>query len=266
MIRGQPVFDSCGYLGAWFARKVEPTHAAGLISLMDSSGIERSVVGSLPAVMYRNAQMGNEDLAREIEGRRDRLVPFGVINPDYIGWERDLEWCLGSLGARGVRVYPQYHGYKLTDSCLAELCAAAAQSGLPVTVMQRQEDYRQRHPLVDARDLDLGEVAALVARHPATKFIVMEGGGYLGSVFVTEPSRIPSNVWIEISRCPLYLNEEVPALLKALGAGRLLFGTGAPLRMMRPPILVAEKLELGAAEMRAFLGGTLEGLLAPAAR
>ena len=206
-------------------------------------------------------ESGNEELARETEGRNGRLLPFAVINPSYIGWERDLAWCVDTLGARGVRIYPQYHGYGLRDTPCAELCAACAERGLPVTLLQRQEDYRQHHPLVDAKDLLLDDVAALCARHPTTRFILMEGSGYAGSRLVREAGSLPANFWIELSRCQLYLSEDMPALISALGAARLLFGTGMPLKMPRPAILVAEKLELSEKDMRAILGGNLASIL-----
>ena len=263
MIRGYPVLDVNAYLGHWFARRVEPTEPDGLTELMDRNGIERAVVGSLEAVMYRNCQSGNEELARRVERHRDRLIPFGVLNPAYIGWERDLDWCVGVLGARGVRIYPQYHGYTLADTPCAEVCAACAERSLPLTILQRQEDYRQRHPMVDAKNLALDDIAALASRHPATRLIVMEGAGYARSRFVREASTLPRNTWIEISRSQLFLDQDPQALIGALGGGRLLFGSGMPLKMPRPAVLVAERIGLQGEELRGFLGGNLEAILRP---
>jgi predicted TIM-barrel fold metal-dependent hydrolase len=261
MIDGNKVFDVNAYLGPWYSRRLAVTTAPGLIPLMDEYGIDRSVVGSLSAVMYRNAQSGNEELAREVEGHRDRLVPFGVVNPDYVAWESDLAWCAGTLGARGIRLYPQYHGYRLSDRCCDEACAACAERGLPVTLLQRQEDYRQSHWMVDARDLLLDDIASLVARHPKTRFILMEGAGYAGSRLVREAASLPKNWWVEISRESVFMDKELVVLLESLGADRLLFGTGMPMKLAGPVMLKMRHLPATPAQKRLIHGGNLAGIL-----
>lgn len=261
MIDGNPVFDVNAYLGHWFARRLAVTGAAGLLALMDSYGIERAVVGSLAAVMYRNVQSGNEDLAREVERHRDRLVPFGVVNPAYAAWESDLAWCAGTLGARGIRLYPQYHGYRLADRCCDEACAACAERGLVVILLQRQEDYRQSHWMVDARDLLLDDIAALVARHPNTRFILMEAAGYTGSRLLRDAAALPRNWWVEISRESVFMDKELPRLVQTLGADRLLFGTGMPLKLAGPVVLKMRHLAVPPGDKRKIFGGNLAALL-----
>jgi len=86
------IFDCNAYLGHWFARQIRNNTAPELVALMDENEIDKACVGSLSAIMYRNGQPGNEKLAEEIADYRDRLVPFGVINPDYPDWEYDLDW------------------------------------------------------------------------------------------------------------------------------------------------------------------------------
>jgi hypothetical protein len=261
VINGAKVFDVNSYLGHWYSRRLAVTTAPGLIGMMDSYGVDRAVVGSLAAVMYRNCQSGNEELARDVEGHRDRLVPFGVINPDYIAWESDLAWCAGTLGAKGIRLYPQYHGYRLSDRCCDEACAACAERGLPVTLLQRQEDYRQSHWMVDARDLLLDDIASLVARHPKTRFIIMEGAGYAASRLVREAASLPANYWIEISRESVFMDKEFVRLLESPGAARLLFGTGMPMKLAGPVMLKMKNLQAPEAAKRQIYGGNLAGLL-----
>jgi predicted TIM-barrel fold metal-dependent hydrolase len=261
VIGGHKVFDVNAYLGHWFSRRLAFDTAPGLLSLMDACGVDRAVVGSLSAVMYRTSQSGNEELTAEVEGHRDRLVPFGVINPDYVAWESDLAWCAGILGAKGIRLYPQYHGYRLSDRCCDEACDACAEKGLPVTLLQRQEDYRQSHWKVDARDLLLDDIAALASRHPKTRFILMEGAGYPDSRLVREAASLPANCWIEVSRLSVFMDKELPRLLAALGAGRLLFGTGMPLKLAGPALLRMQHLAAPESDKRLVYGANLAGLL-----
>jgi len=110
------IIDANAYLGPWFVRQIRDSTPETLLSLMDRHGIDKAVVGSPAAVMYRNCQMGNEELVRIIESHRERLLPFAVINPSYVRWEKDLDWCIREMGIRGVRIHPQYHGYSLSDA------------------------------------------------------------------------------------------------------------------------------------------------------
>lgn len=42
--------------------------------------------------------------------------PFAVINPAFPGWERDFEICFENMGFKGLRLFPTYHGYNLSDN------------------------------------------------------------------------------------------------------------------------------------------------------
>ncbi len=179
-------FDCNAYLGHWYARQIRHNTAPELLDFMDRHDIDRAGVGSLSAVMYRNVQMGNEELAAEIEDHRDRLVPFGVINPTYIDWESDLDWCVNELGAKGIRIYPQYHDYEVGDDACDEICEACADRNLICTLIQRQVDYRQSHPMVDAPDLELDGIADLSEAHPDVTFMILNGLGYGNSRLITD--------------------------------------------------------------------------------
>src|SRR5690606_38257892 len=111
-------------------RPLRHNTAAALLRLMDAKGIDRAVVSSASAITYRNAQAGNEEVAAEVGPHRDRLIPFAVINPAYAGWRDDLEACHEGMGMRGLRLYPAWHNYRLSDPCCLELVRAATERGL----------------------------------------------------------------------------------------------------------------------------------------
>ncbi len=254
-------FDSNAYLGHWFARQIRHNTAPELVALMDENNIDKACVGSLSAIMYRNSQPGNEELAEEIADYRDRLVPFGVINPDYADWEYDLDWCLNEMGTKGIRIYPQYHNYTLADSCCAELCQACQERGLVVTLIQRQVDYRQSHWMVDAPDLVLNDIAQLCADHPEVNFMILNGAGFAGSRFVTEADTLPGNCYVEISRSSVFIGKEMKQVIEAMGAERVLFGTGIPMKYPGPAFLKMQHIETSEENKQKILGENLAKLL-----
>lgn len=253
--------DIHAYIGHWFARRLRITTSEDLVAQMDEYGLHRAVVASASAIMYRNCQPGNEDLLREIEPYGERFIPFAVIDPSYVEWQKDLEWCIDRMGIRGVRIYPQYDPYTLADPCCDELCEFCNEHGLVVAVSQRVEDYRQKREVLDYVDPTLDELADLFERNPETRFIVLNGRKYFATRLITEADSLPDNYWVEISRLNVFLKEEFGPLVRAIGASRLLFGTGMPLKMVGPVLLKMEHVDLSKEDKALIYGGNAEKLL-----
>src|SRR2546426_7883945 len=155
------MIDVNAYLGHFAFRQLRYNKADGLLGLMDRRKIERAVVSSAAAITYRNAQAGNEEVAAEVKAHRDRLFPFAVLNPSYAGWQDDLKICHEEFGMRGLRLYPRWHRYRLSDEACLELVHAAAERGMVISIPIRVEDRRQQSWLVDIPDVDLEEIARL---------------------------------------------------------------------------------------------------------
>lgn len=257
------LIDTNAYLGHWATRRLHYNTPAGLLELMDRAGIAQAWVSSASAIMYRNCQSGNEELHEALTAAgSERLVPFAVINPAYAAWETDLRWCVEVMGAKGLRLYPDYHRYKLGDACCHALMDAAAELKLVVSVPQRVEDYRQRHWLIDAPDVNLSELAALIGAHPATKFLVSNALGVGGSDLVLKKDQLPANYWVDICRPDVVYTEDAPRLIDALGADRIVFGSGIPFNYPEPATVRMEVLEKKGYDVAAIGSGNAEGLLA----
>ena len=134
------MIDVNAYLGHFAFRQLRHNTADGLLRLMDRNGIERAAVSSAASITYRNAQAGNEELAAEVKGHGDRFIPIAVINPAYAGALDDLRTCREEFGMRGLRLYPSWHNYQLTDPSCVELVNAAAAAGMSISIPLRVED------------------------------------------------------------------------------------------------------------------------------
>ena len=204
------LIDMNAHLGHWPFRRLRHNTAPELVALMDEKGIDLACVSSADAIFYKNSQAGNEELAEQIEPHRDRLIPFAVINPTYADWEYDLRVCAEQFGARGLRLYPNYHNYTLGDRCCHDLVRAATELGLIVSMPIRQIDQRQRHWLIEIPDLNLDDIA---------------------------------KYYIGISRLTAVMAAEIRRLMDNLGAERLVFGTGMPFKYADPPMVKLEVLD-----------------------
>ena len=62
---------------------------------------------------------------------------------------------------KGLRLYPKWHNYALSDRCCLDLIHRATERRMVVSIPIRVEDYRQRSWLVDVPDVPLAEIDAV---------------------------------------------------------------------------------------------------------
>ena len=119
---------------------------------------------------------------------------------------------------------------------------AATARGLVISIPIRVEDPRERSWLVNVPELSLDDVAALVRACPEAKFLLLNGIGYVRTPLGRAGNGLPANYRIEISRLTAFLEDELGTLVKALGADRIVFGTGMPFSYPDPALLKLEVL------------------------
>jgi uncharacterized protein len=249
------IIDVNAYLGHFAFRQLRHNTATSLLRLMDAKEIDKAVVSSASAITYRNSQAGNEEVAADVEGHRDRLIPFAVINPSYAGWRDDLKACHEAFGMRGLRLYPRWHNYSLSDRPCLDLIDAATELGWIVSIPIRVEDVRQRSWLVDVPEVPLAEIASLVASRPRVRFVLLNGLGYANSPLGRKGGDLPANYLIELSRMDSLLANEIGQLVANLGADRVVFGTGMPFNVPDSALLKMEVLTATEGDKGKIFGG-----------
>ena len=257
------IIDTNAYLGYFAFRQLRHNTADELLRLMDEKGIDKAIVSSASAITYRNTQPANEELAAVVKTHRDRLIPFAVVNPFYAGWRDDLKICCEQFGIRGLRLYPKWHNYALSDQCCLDLIHEATERSLILSIPIRVEDYRQRSWLVDVPDIPLGEIVELVRACPEARFALLNGIGYTRTPLGKKDNGLPANYWIEISRLSATLANELGTLVSQLGAERVVFGSGMPFKYPDPALVKLEVLDASAETKDKIRGGNAIKLLKP---
>jgi len=232
------LIDVNTYIGHWPFRQLRHNTATALAKRLDQRGIDRAMVASLNGVFYRNVHSANEEIAKETRRLRDRLIPFATLNPTFPGWEEDLRRCAEDLELQGLRLYPQYHNYQLTDSAALELIDAATQLGWAVQLPIRIEDRRTRHPFDLAADLSSAALTQIVKLRPKTKWMFLDALGLDGSQF---PAK--AHFLVEISRMSAVLQNNIPDFIEQAGPEHLAFGTGMPLKVPESALLKLDVLK-----------------------
>jgi predicted TIM-barrel fold metal-dependent hydrolase len=238
------IIDVNAYLGHFAFRRLRHNTAASLLALMDRARIDRAVVSSASSITYRNPQAGNEELAADIKSHVDRLLGFAVLNPVYAGWRDDLKICHQQFGMRGIRLYPRWHNYRLTDPACRDLVQAAADLSMVISIPLRVEDRRQGSWLVDIPDVDREEIASLIQLFPNARFILVNGSGYDASSLGRKGSNLPSNYVIDIALLTAEVANETSRLIENLGEDRVVFGTGIPFHYPGPALTKMHLLDV----------------------
>jgi len=257
------IIDTNAYLGSFAFRQLRHNTAPELLRLMDEKGIDRAMVSSASAITYRNAQSGNEEVAAAVGPHRDRLIPFAVINPFYAGWQDDLKTCHEQFGMKGLRLYPKWHNYALSDPACRDLIHQATERDMVVSIPIRVEDYRQRSWLADVPDLTMEEIVALVKACPRARFVLLNGARYTSSPLGKKDNGLSANYWIEISRLRATLANEIGELLSRLGAERVVFGSGMPFKYPDPALLKLAVLDAPPDVKEKIRSGNAARLLEP---
>jgi len=226
------VLDVNTYLGHWPFRSLPAGDAAGLLSHMGGSGISASIVTPMSSVFYKDCLAGFREMISQISSS-DRLFPLAVVNPAFPGWEEDLA-SMVDMGAVGVRLFPNYHGYRPFHGEATRLIRIASEMSLPTVITFRIQDERSHHWLVKVPPLSVMDVKRAISAVEGARFI-------LTNVTWAEVEALAdimdsSQTFVEISslKGPIFAVER---LLERLRADRIIYGSAFPMQYFECTLL-----------------------------
>ena len=229
-------------IGHWPFKRLRYNTCGKLLERMNKFGVDISVISNLSGIFYKNVQSANEELYEEISSNRkyaSRFVPFAVINPIYAGWEYDLEVCSKKFGMKGIRLYPMYHDYEITDPKCIALVKMARDMGLPVAFTIRIVDCRQRSWMDLSEEWKWNDVVPIIKEVPDAKYIMLNiaNKGKLKE----EEAELLKNTDIVFDTSGRASG--VPGLIKQFGVEKVAFGTHAPILDYLTGLLRVESLK-----------------------
>ncbi|HIE11617.1 MAG TPA: hypothetical protein EYP62_08385 [Kiritimatiellae bacterium] len=232
------LFDMNTAVGHWPFRKVPHQTAEELRRMLEQAGFGGAAVANTHGLFYKNCHDANLELAEWLAPHGDFFAGVATLNPLYAAWERDLRACREKLGFRALRMVPQYHAYELSAPEAIAMATAATELGVPLLIPHRVVDVRQRHGFDTERTLGLDEIGALCAAVPEARVIVTEAN-FSGRMLLDEDGafRYPG-LYLESSRA------DIGSFPEPVAAERMVLGTGAPFKHLRPALLKLEIADL----------------------
>jgi hypothetical protein len=223
--------DINAYTGHWPFHQRNYNTCEKRLERMNRFGVDLSVVSNLNGIFYKNPQAANEELFDEIHSSdlfKDRFIPFAVINPIYASWRDHFQTSIDKLGMKGIRIYPQYHGYSLTDPALVELVKRARDRGLPVAISLRMVDSRPSSwmDLERSKEWALKDVMPVLREVPDVKLFIVNvaNGTQLSSA--DESLIKQGNVLMDTSGRNII---DLGGLMQSYGPEKFAYGSHAPM-------------------------------------
>lgn len=248
------------YLSRWPFRRLPDDEPTALADKLRSQGVVQAWAGSLDALLHRDLGAVNRRLAAECRAAGEGfLLPFGAVNPRLPDWEEDLRRCHEEYGMPGIRLHPNYHGYKLDDPLVPKLLAAAAERKLIVQLAVTMEDERTQHPLVQVPHVDLAPLAGIVTRVPGLRLVLLNAFRSLRPE-VRDQLIAAGEVYFEIAT--LEAIGGVEKLAGQIDGGRILFGSYAPVFYFEAALLKLQESELGQMQLKSIRETSAKRLLA----
>jgi hypothetical protein len=252
------LIDTNVYLSRWPTRRLRGDTPETLVELLKKSGVSQAWAGSFEGLLFRDLGGVNERLAADCRVAPDLLLPFGSINPTLPDWEDDLRRCHEVHRMRGIRLHPNYHGYKLDDPVFVRLLALAAKRGLIVQLALSMEDERTQSALVRAAHVDVKPLADIVRQVPGLKLVIANAFRAM-RVEQTDQLVAAGNVSFDIAM--LEGVGGVKRLIDQVGLKRVLFGSYAPFYYFASSALKLQESPLAGAQLEAVRHANAQTLL-----
>ena len=242
--------DTHVYLSRWPYRRVPGDETPELVKQLKQRGVTSAWAGSFDALLHRDMGGVNARLAQECAEQHSlQLIPFGAVNPTLPDWEEDLRRCHEVYRMPGVRLHPDFHGYKLDDPRFERLLDLATQRGLVVQIGLGMEDTRLQSPLAMLPPVDPAPLFNLLSNYAKARVVLLNFWRTYRSNRVLQ-ARLHSLPQISFDMATVERVAGIEELLASMPALRLVFGSYAPyynfgssLQKLHESVLTPEQLK-----------------------
>jgi predicted TIM-barrel fold metal-dependent hydrolase len=227
------IVDTNVHLFDWPFRRLKYAQTTALLAKLKKHRITQAWAGTFQALLHKNLDAANARLTDECRRHGEGFfIPMGSVNPVWPDWEEDLRRCHEVHHMNGIRLYPNFHSYRLDRPEFARLLELATARGLLVQIVIEMEDERVHHPIVTLPPVDAAPLAAVLKDVPQTRVQLLNGLTALqrgGSALAQETSVVFDIANLEGTGAVGRLIEGKHGSIRTqVPASRLLFGSHAP--------------------------------------
>lgn len=228
---------------------------AGTAEALDTStrlaGIDLAVIQPIATRPAQTVTINRWALASS----SDRLASFGTLHPLYAGWREEIAWLSGN-GFRGIKLHPEYQAFFVDDPRCLPIYEAAFAAGLAI-LFHAGVDVAYSGPWRCPPE----RMARVIDTFPGAPVVAAHMGGYR-FWDDTEKYLLGRDIYLDTSfSLPELGAGRMTAMIRAHGAGKILFGTDSPWTDQRTELEGILSLDLRSDERNLILGGNAAKLL-----
>jgi predicted TIM-barrel fold metal-dependent hydrolase len=247
-------------LSRWPFRRLIGDEPADLVARLRKRNVVQAWAGTFDGLLHKDLAATNARLARDCRTYGPGfLVPFGSINPKLPDWQEDLRRCHEVHQMPGIRLHPNYHGYKLDDPAFRELLKLAVARKLLVQLALCMEDVRVQHPLMQVPPVDFTPLADLMAAQPQLRLVILNSSPTLP---VERLQKLSAAGEVYFDFATLERVGTVARLAAQVSYPRVLFGSNYPLYYFESALLKVQESGLTEAQTKAVFEENARRLLA----
>ncbi len=236
------IVDVNANLSRWPFRRTPCDERPRLVERLAAHSVEQAWVGSLDGLFHRDLEGVNRRLADACrDERRIRLTPFGSVNPRLPDWPEDVRRCAEDHRMPGIRLHPNYHGYRLDEPVFGELLDLAVRHRLIVQLVVRMDDVRVQHPLMQVPDVDVKPLAAQLRARPTLRLMLLNSHA---SVRIPDLQPLAALPGCGVDIAMKEGVEGVAELIRTVPYGQVFFGSHLPLFALESAILKLQESAL----------------------
>lgn len=253
------LIDTNVYLSRWPFRRLPLDEPQTLVKKLRQRDVSQAWTGSFDGLLHKDIASVNARLAEEChEYGKNVLIPFGSINPMLPDWEEDLRRCHEQFKMRGIRLHPNYHGYKLDEPVFEKLLRQATERSLIVQIAISMEDRRTQSAIMPVLPVDVNPLAKIISNVPRARVQLLNAlqlvqGAPLLSTLAA------GNVIVEVAT--LEGAGGIANLLKSVALEKLAFGSYSPFFNFESALLKLKESELTDAQYQAVTSGNAKRFL-----
>ena len=240
------IVDTNVSLHRWPFRRLPLDKTKLLVQKLSGLNVVEAWASSFEGLLHRDFRGLNARLLEDCS-QHPMLKPVGVINPILPDWREDLRQCRVEFGMHAIRLFPNYHGYKLSDPEFAEALHAAQQHRLLVQLPSTIEDVRTQNAVFNAPDVDLSPLAEVISKQPRARVQILNLRPRAAELKSLEA--VPQ-IYFDTSRADA--TDGVAELLQQVGDERVMMGSHAPFLIPEAAVIrVHESGRLTESQLRA---------------
>jgi predicted TIM-barrel fold metal-dependent hydrolase len=222
------IIDVNCFVGHWPFRRIPYRTVDDIGQLMARTDTQGTLVTPLAGLFYKDCLSAVREMLDELEaGSHPDMWPVAVLNPAFPGWQDDLAIVFDEWGCVALRLFPNYHGYRLTDPHATDLLRAVQDRGLPLVISVRVEDERLHHWLVKVQPVPWSDIRWVLRAFLDPKLVLCDVKPDEVDQLRGDIRNHPHASVDTSARMPQFYLEE---MVGQLGSDRVVYGTGMPLK------------------------------------